>query len=430
MASLNYQDGDRSGYRLQFRTVDKRKRSIWLGNISKRDATKFHACIEDLIESSKTGSIDSRVIEWVNGLDERFKTVLAQYGLIPKQVLPVVSPDRDVRLLGDLIDHYLAEQKHFSTITRANFKQVRNWAVEYFGAKCVVASITPAKFVSWMTWMVHADEGETRKTLSTSSAKKHAKRLRQVLSYGVKARLLNENVADGIKIGDETNDERKYYVDRAMATTVIEHCPTMEWKLLFALARYCGLRIPTEIHVLKWSDVLWDQNRLRIDSKKTGMRYCPIFEPALNLLRQAFDLAPEGAIYIFPNRNTESNLRTHMHRIIKSSGFVPWPKVFVNLRSSCRTDLEDNFRETVINAWIGHSTKVGQKHYSQVRPSDWEDANRFRGSTGGSTYAHLGTHSNHHEHGPPTNSLVLIGGDSPSGVNEYPRQGSNLRQVD
>jgi len=432
MASLSLvNSGNRIGYRLQFRTKDQRKRSIWLGGLSKRDATRFQSNLESLIESSRVNTTpDARILEWANGIDERFKTVLAQYGLIPTQALPVVSENRDVRLLGDLVDHYVLEQKHFSIITRANFKQVRSWAVEYFGAKCVVASITPAKFVSWMTWMVHADEGDTRKTLSTSSAKKHAKRLRQVFSYGVKARLLSENVADGIKIGDETNDERKHYVDRATATLVIDNCPSMEWKLLFALARYCGLRIPTEIQVLKWSDVLWDQNRLRIDSKKTGLRFCPLFEPALRLLREAFDMADEGATHIFPNRTTESNLRTHMHRIIKSAGLVPWPKVFVNLRSSCRTDLEDNFRETVINAWIGHSTKIGQKHYSQVRPSDWEEANRFGGSAGGSISANQGGIGNHQENPKPAKSLVLMGTDSPRCVNEYPRLGSNQRQRD
>ena len=97
-----------------------------------------------------------------------------------------------------------------------------------------------------------------------------------------------------------------------------------------------------------------------------------------------------------------------MHRIIRSACLVPWPKVFVNLRSSCRTDLEDNFRETVINAWIGHSTKIGQKHYSQVRPSDWEEANRFGGSAGGSISANQGGVSNHHENQKPAKSLVLM----------------------
>lgn len=66
--------------------------------------------------------------------------------------------------------------------TMAELANIGSWAVDYFGAKCVVASITPAKFVSWMTWMVHCDEGEERKTLSPSSAKKHAKRLRQILA--------------------------------------------------------------------------------------------------------------------------------------------------------------------------------------------------------------------------------------------------------
>ena len=83
--------------------------------------------------------------------------------------------------------------------------------------------------------------------------------------------------------------------------------------------------------------------------------------------------------------------------------------MFVNLRSSCRTDLEDNFRETVINARIGHSTKIGQKHYSQVRPSDWEKANRFRGSTGGSVLTNQGGIPSHHENEKPMNSLVLMG---------------------
>ena len=128
MASLTLvNSGNRTGYRLQFRTKYQRKRSIWLGGLSKRDATRFQSNLESLIESSRGNATpDARILEWANGIDERFKTVLAQYGLIPMHALPVVSENRDVRLLGGLVDHYVSEQKHFSTITRANFKQVRN----------------------------------------------------------------------------------------------------------------------------------------------------------------------------------------------------------------------------------------------------------------------------------------------------------------
>ncbi|MEO8268636.1 MAG: hypothetical protein ABI557_02885 [Aureliella sp.] len=45
----------------------------------------------------------------------------------------------------------------------------------------------------------------------------------------------------------------------------------------------------------------------------------------------------------------EVNLRTQLHRVLKSAGIVPWPKAFVNLRASCRTDLQEHFPDHVIN---------------------------------------------------------------------------------
>ena len=72
MASLTLQSGDRPGYRIQFRTKDKRKRSIWLGDISKRDATRFHSNLESLIESSRVNATpDAAVLEWADGLGSR-----------------------------------------------------------------------------------------------------------------------------------------------------------------------------------------------------------------------------------------------------------------------------------------------------------------------------------------------------------------------
>ena len=138
---------------------------------------------------------------------------------------------------------------------------------------------------------------------------------------------------------------------------------------------------------------------------KTGLRFCPIFQEVLPILREAFDAAKEGAVYVVPQRGQAANLRTQMLRIIEQAGVKPWPKLFVNLRSSCRTDLEDTFREAVINAWIGHSTRIGHKHYSQVRPSDWDAASAFGGSTGGSITANPGGIPSPHENEKTLKSL-------------------------
>jgi integrase len=68
-----------------------------------------------------------------------------------------------------------------------------------------------------------------------------------------------------------------------MAYTVLEHCPDAEWRLIFALCRFGGLRSPSELLCLEWPDVLWDRDRIRVHSPKKegdehgGDRFIPIF---------------------------------------------------------------------------------------------------------------------------------------------------------
>jgi hypothetical protein len=65
-------------------------------------------------------------------------------------------------------------------------------------------------------------------------------------------------------------------------------------------------------------------------------------------------------------RDTNTNLRTQLLRIIKRAGLKVWPKLFQNLRSTRQTELEELFPSHVVCAWIGNSEKVARKHYLQV----------------------------------------------------------------
>ena len=57
--------------------------------------------------------------------------------------------------------------------------------------------------------------------------------------------------------------------------------------------------------------------------------------------------------------------------ILKKLGIEPWEKLFVNLRRSCRNDLErSGYPTRVINEWMGHSEKVANAHYVQILPED------------------------------------------------------------
>lgn len=87
-------------------------------------------------------------------------------------------------------------------------------------------------------------------------------------------------------------------------------------------------------------------------------------------------MAPEGAVYVFerwralaertPGIWQNTNLRTHLLRLIERAGLKPWPRLFHNLRSSRQTELEETFPTHVVCAWLGNSPQIANRHYLQV----------------------------------------------------------------
>ena len=186
---------------------------------------------------------------------------------------------------------------------------------------------------------------------------------------------------------------------------------------------------------MQWSDVQWEERRLRIQSTKTGLRFCPIFPQLRPLLDAAWDTADEGARYVISRyRQRETNLRTQLGRIIERAGLVPWAKPFVNLRASCRTDLEERFPSHVVDAWLGHSTRVARKHYLQVTEAHWDRAvkedDESGGPTGGPIHAHTQPSTGKDAHEKPSKTLVGVAGHSEEFPDRHPRQDSNLRPHD
>ena len=82
---------------------------------------------------------------------------------------------------------------------------------------------------------------------------------------------------------------------------VLAACPDHEWCLLLALARYGGLRTPSEPLALEWADVNWERNRFRVVAPKTehqdgGERWVPLFPELRPHLEEAFDRAAPGSV--------------------------------------------------------------------------------------------------------------------------------------
>jgi len=221
---------------------------------------------------------------------------------------------------------------------------------------------------------MEATKTQPARGMATSSANKHAKRVKKLFAQAVRAKLISESPSADQRIGPEVNRTRDYYIDRATAKKVLDVCD-VEWGLIFGLCRFAGFRCPTEVLGLTWADIDWAAGRIRIDSVKTGLRYCPIFPELRPLLEAAYEAAPPRTLHCVRGyRGNETNLRSQLHRTLGRAGVVPWPKAFVNLRASCRTDLQEVFPDHAINTWLGHSSKVAEKHYLQTTEGHWERA--------------------------------------------------------
>jgi hypothetical protein len=75
------------------------------------------------------------------------------------------------------------------------------------------------------------------------------------------------------KIAEETcssqgNDERIVYVTAEDIERVIAACPDNDWRLVFALPRYAGIRFPGDVEDFRWSDVDWENSRFTVRQKK------------------------------------------------------------------------------------------------------------------------------------------------------------------
>ena len=149
----------------------------------------------------------------------------------------------------------------------------------------------------------------------------------------------------------------------------------------FLIGTVRGVRIPSELIGLQWSDVLWDQKKIRVSSPKTehiegkDHRWVPLFPEILEPLNRAWEEAEEREQFIFPRTITgATNLRKGLFSIIKKAGLSLCAKLFQNLRASRETELCQNHPLHVAANWIGNSPTVAMGHYLQVLDSDWEKA--------------------------------------------------------
>lgn len=282
---------------------------------------------------------------------------------------------RVIPTLAEWLQYYIDGRSDVRPTTRVLYRKTERHLLRFFGKDLRIDRITPADARDFHSWM------KTTRGLSDATACLHCNKVKHFLKAAVTKRLIPRNPFAGLRLGRDTNPGRRYFVTREEAETVLRILPTAEWRFIFALCRYGGLRCPSEVTRLRWEDVDWNRNRFTVRSPKTkrynsgGVRQVPIFPELLPHFQAAYRQAKKDAVYIIthPGRS-DARFAMYIRYRLSRAGIKPWPKFFQNLRSTRETELAEVFPLHVACAWIGNTKRIAAKHYLQVTETQYERA--------------------------------------------------------
>lgn len=354
--------------RILFVGHDGKRRTLRLGKVSVHQAKIVKVKVQALLDGRLVGRLDPDTEQWLAELPDRMHDRLVAVGIVAKRSGAADMP------LGRLCDEYLADRTDVKSNTASVYGQAARNLKSHFGTDKPICDITPNDAEQWRRYLV-------KEALAEATIRKRCGVAKQIFTTAVKRKLIGENPFACLKSAAVANRAREYFVSQEDAEKLLEACPDSQWRLIIALARFGGLRCPSEILALKLTDIDWQRSRLLVHASKTeryegkDARWVPLFPELRPYVQTAFDEAEPGAEYLVTRyRLNRCNLRTQLLRIIQRAGLKPWPRVFQNMRASRETELTHEYPLHVVTAWIGNSQLVAHKHYLQVTETDFEKA--------------------------------------------------------
>jgi integrase len=391
----------------------KRRKTLRPGfPMHRRAAEKIKARVEDLVLKAEAGTDLSDATKlWlaeVAGAPLGRKLVSLGLAEAPADPEPdiVVDSAPSSPTVREFIDGYLKSRE--GTIkwrTMSGSEQDQRSLLAYLGqiGKATVADVSRGDARNFVNWLKREgnrgkldangnqkDPDRLPRPCAPATISRRIRRCGEFFQAAVDHELIAKNPFARPKgLPSQENKARFHFVTRDETEKMLAACPTSEWRLIIALSRFGGLRMPSETLALTWDCVDWERNRLRVPSPKTehhegkGERIIPLFPELRVHLEAAFDAAEPGAVNVITGyRGEEQNLRTQLLRIIRRAGLTPWPRIFHNMRATRQNELAKDLPIHVVCRWIGNGALIAAKHYLEVT-DDYFEAAAGNGAQGG-----------------------------------------------
>lgn len=273
--------------------------------------------------------------------------------------------------LWDAFDRTKADKKPG---TRSVIQRARKDFLTFFGDHASARDLTARDADQWYAWLIEVRD------LGKATRGKTVRIVKEMWRMARRDGVVNTSPFDHLSGSTPANPKRKKFIDRPTIALVMDACPDHTWRLILALTRYGGLRCPSELAALHWSDINWERDRFIVNARKTehfahgGIRVTPLFPELRPYLVESFEQAEPGSDAVLPYITPDTNLGTQLERIIKRAGVKPWPATFNNLRASRITELLDEFPIKAVTTWMGNSPKTALDHYAMVHEEHFEKA--------------------------------------------------------
>ena len=147
--------------------------------------------------------------------------------------------------------------------------------VEYFGINRPAHKVSGNDAEDYKQWLIG-------RGMASSTVRKRLQNAKLFFGSMLKRKIITSNHFSGISMTAVIDEGRNVFVPREDIEKVLDAAPDADWRAIIALARYAGLRCPSEVLSLKWKNIDWQGGRITVTSPKTrqhpggGQRVIPL----------------------------------------------------------------------------------------------------------------------------------------------------------
>lgn len=353
-----------NGHRwVTFRAPNGKRQTIRLGLATASQADTFKTRVDRLLVASRLGEVpDPGTVEWLASLADNLHDKLSRCGLC--------NP-RGARTVAELAAWSLAQEQSKPS-TKVNLRVVCDSLCRYFGKDRRINAITTEQATGFRNWLLRSG-GAKGDGLAPTTVSRMCRRSRQMFERAAEERWIPQNPFRKMRGWVETNPARDQLIPAEHVELVIAEMVDPEMRLLLSLARYAGLRCPSEPLLLQWQWIDWSHATMKVHAPKTEQyqghetRIVPLSQNVLSRLSDLWERAPEGATLIFSNLAvSHAAIADRLEAACRRAGISMWMKPFINMRASCEHDWLRVHPIDEVAAWMGHSPDTMLRHYNRV----------------------------------------------------------------